>query len=172
MVPVSPIWILLSLSAWALYLLPGFALARLVSVRRDLEAWAVVAWGLVGMGGAGLIEFWATFASPYAGRGVGVLLPLGSAAYLVVSARRHRGLGTVRPFVAPVMLSVAYSFVVSAYGFLAGIDRPVFEFARFRFSHPLPVDNTLPYVFASDFWPVERTLPPHFGDILSSDRPP
>ena len=170
MVPVSPVWILLSLGSWVVYLLPGFALARFVSLRRPVESWVVISWGLVGMGLAGLLTFYAAVAGTAFGRAAVVVLPLAAFIYLVVSGIRRRGLGSVRPMVPPVLFASAYSLLVNALGFLPGIGGPVFEFARFRFSHSLPVDNTLPYLFATSIWSGETA--PHIGGWLSSDRPP
>lgn len=171
MVPVSRVWILLALASWVIYLLPGFALARFVSLRRVLESWVVISWGLLGMGAAGLFTFYATLAGSDVRRAVVVAVPVVTFAYLVVSAIRHRGLGSVRPLVPPVVFAMAYSLLVNALGLVPGAGASVFEFARYRFSHPLPVDNSLPYVFAASFSEPWST-PPEVGGWLSSDRPP
>jgi hypothetical protein len=68
-------------------------------------------------------------------------------------------------------LSIAYAFLILCIGFLHGGTANPLITATSRFSHILPGDNFIPYVFAEG---VRHGVvpPPIFAGWISSDRPP
>ncbi len=114
---------------------------------------SVVLIGLVGLAAIGLdgyLTFWLWFFSPSVGRWSDLLLPCIAAAFILQSfraldAQRRQAL---KELAIPLGLVAATSLLVVSTGFLyGGFDDP-FQTASVRFSHPLPPDNTIPYLFA------------------------
>src|SRR4051812_15730274 len=168
MLVVKPLilsFLLLAVSFYA----GGFLAARL-GCRR------VVLIGLSGLAAVGLdgyLSFWLWFLSPVVGRWSNLLLPILAALYIVGTFRaldRQRR-QALRELLLPLGLVGATAFLVASTGFLYGGLEDPFETASTRFSHPLPPDNTIPFVFAEGLanGHVKRPL---LADWLSSDRPP
>jgi len=77
------------------------------------------------------------------------------------------------PLGVPGLLTVLWAAFTLAMGFLYGGQDRSAQVAASRFSHLLPMDNQLPYLFARHIQQFGHSGPPiHVGDWLSSDRPP
>lgn len=74
-------------------------------------------------------------------------------------------------FIKPVFVWICYSVFILAISFAPSDLSDPLNFAALRFSHPLPVDNQLPLMFAEQIL-NGKVLIPMIGDWLSSDRPP
>ncbi|MDQ0587773.1 hypothetical protein [Variovorax paradoxus] len=77
-----------------------------------------------------------------------------------------------KELLTPFGLCLAYTAVllIVAIAPSGAIDQPL-EVARSRFSHALPMDNALPFLFSKNV--LANNYPsPMFGDWLGSDRPP
>lgn len=141
-----------------------------------LGARSVVLIGLSGLAAIGLdgyLAFWLWFFSPAAGRWSDLILPFLAAVFIVLSFRsldsaRQEAL---KELLVPLGLVGATSLLVVSTGFVYGGLEDPFATASTRFSHALPPDNTIPYLFAEGLvnGHVKRPL---LADWLSSDRPP
>ncbi len=128
---------------------------------------------LAQIGVTGYFVFWLWFVSPLIGRLFSLVLPLVSAAYLVFTFRQLdvNGKILIRSLLPPITLTGTATLLVLSAGFLyGGFDTPLTTAAT-RFSHPLPVDNELPYYFAVDL-AQGRSPKKLYAEWLSSDRPP
>jgi hypothetical protein len=133
------------------------------------------AYGLLSIGLAGTIVFFAWVLAPAAGATCGLLAVLLAVVGLALHAwRLHRqGLLTGLLPSATNLALVALGLLVLALGLLLLWGAPVdlYYAARERFSHPLPNDNELPAIIAARL--LEGTDPRGpIGSWLSSDRPP
>jgi hypothetical protein len=168
MLVVKPL--ILSFLLMSLFFYAGCSLAARLGFR------SVVLIGLSGLAAIGLdgyLSFWLWFFSPSAARWSNLLLPFLAAIYLFRSFRTldSQSRQALRELLVPLGLVCATSLLVASTGFLyGGLDDP-FETASLRFSHPLPPDNTIPFLFAEGLvnGHVRRPL---LADWLSSDRPP
>ena len=165
------IWpLLLSFLLIALTFYAGCFLAAQLGCRN------IVALGLSGLAAVGLngyLAFWLWFFSPAAGRWSNLLLPCCAAVYLVQSFRKldRQRRQVLKELSLPLGLAGATALLVLSTGFLYGGLEDPFQTAGARFSHQLPPDNTIPYLFAEGLvnGHVNRPL---LADWLSSDRPP
>ncbi len=158
---------------FVLLLLPALAVCACIlhkRVRSTLTAGLVL---LAGIGAAGYLIFWCYFFSPRLGYLVALALPVISVAFLVLVGRHldsgaRRVLATLIP---PVALTGVVAVLVLSVGFLYGGMQDPLHTASVRFSHQLPIDNTLPYSVARGL--LQGHIPkPLFADWLTSDRPP
>jgi hypothetical protein len=132
----------------------------------------LLAISLIGSGSAALLAFWAYFAAPAIGHACAFAVV---AVSLLVSFRQRRALDVQlrRRLLAPAALWCFGSLFLIFLGFLHGGVRQPIATATTRFSHQLPADNYLPLFFADALFTRGHDGPPaHFGDWLSSDRPP
>ena len=129
--------------------------------------------GLTAIGLSGYLAFWLWFFSPSAARWSNLLLPCCAAVYVLVcfwnlDGHKRR---ILKELSLPLGLAGATALIVVSTGFLYGGLEDPFETAGARFSHQLPPDNTIPFLFAEGLvnGHVKRPL---LADWLSSDRPP
>jgi len=78
---------------------------------------------------------------------------------------------SIRAFILPVGVWMAYSLFVLLLGFCVTGVNDVLNAASMRFSHALPIDNQLPFILADQI-SKGHVNHPMIGDWLSSDRPP
>lgn len=153
--------------------LPGIA-AGAFAVRRGLRNVVLVGLlELTAIGAAGYLAFWIWFLSPLAGSLFNALVRIIAAIALVHSFLRlsYLGRAVIVRLLLPLALSGATALMILASGFLyGGLENPS-QTAAQRFSHFLPIDNTLPSLFAEGVR-VGSVPKPLAGDWLSSDRPP
>lgn len=133
------------------------------------------AYGLLAIGAAGTVVFFAWVLAPTAGTACGFLTLLLAVAGLALHGRRlHRqGLLTgLLPSGANLTL-VALGLLVLTLGLLMlwGAPSDLYYAARERFSHPLPNDNELPAIIAARLLEGSDPRVP-IGSWISSDRPP
>lgn len=156
-----------------LLVLPGFAACAWAvyrGIRSVITAGVVL---LAGIGASGYLAFWFYFIHPRLGYILELLLPVGAGILLMwITPRLDPNAGKlVKVLIPPVMLIGAGALLVLATGFLYGGTQDALHTASVRFSHPLPSDNTLPYLFAKAL--RDGHVPrPLFLDWLTSDRPP
>jgi hypothetical protein len=101
------------------------------------------------------------------------LTPLICIACVVFAFRKmdSQGLRALRPLLVPALLVFTVSVMVLSSGFLYGNLHTPLDTPRVRFSHRLPGDDELPWLFASQLR-RGQVLKPMIQDWLSSDRPP
>jgi hypothetical protein len=133
------------------------------------------AYGLLGVGAAGLVVFFGWILAPGLGRLLAWTVVLGGALAAVALAVRLRHGDDVRGLLrsgAPVAAATVGLLVGTVGVFLLwGGSEGLYHLARVRFSHPLPIDNELPAMLAGRLLSGEDPRTP-VGDWLSSDRPP
>lgn len=129
--------------------------------------------GLTAVGLDGYLSFWLWFFSPFAGRWSNLLLPFLAAGFIFQSLRALDAPArqALKELLLPLTLVGLTSLLVASTGFVYGGLEGPFETASMRFTHPLPADNTIPYLVAEGVvnGHVRRPL---LADWLSSDRPP
>lgn len=124
-------------------------------------------------GAIGYFSFWVWFISPRLGRRLSVWLPILFVAALLFAIRRMDKTGRLllKALLTPIALTATVALMVLTAGFLYGGLLDPLETAWTRFSHPLPPDNTIPYLFAEGI--ARGHVPkPLIADWESSDRPP
>ena len=136
--------------------------ARHVSIR--------LAAGLACGGVTALLAFWTYYWNPAVGTVFSWALPLVSAAVAVVCLARDRRVA--EGLAAPLLLWAAASTFLLALGFAHGGTTDPMGTAAQRFNGGLPADNLIPSYFADWYYNHGHEPPIHFGDWLSSDRPP
>lgn len=156
-----------------LMFLPGFTLCAFAifrGVRGTLKL------GLIAMAGIsipGYVLFFLYVFSPKIAYASSATLPYVCAVLLLFFLLRVKPHERRRllPFLVPLALTLFATLGILSFGYLyGGSDFPNMT-ARNRFSHPLPTDNALPYLFAEGL--RKGAVPrPMTGDWLSSDRPP
>ena len=165
--------LLRTLCGFVLLVLPALAAASIALRSGVRDPLCLGLLQLAAIGGSGYLAFALWFAAPALGHWGSLLAPIVSALCLAwiypgLDAAARRVL--TRSFV-PLALVGAVSLLVVSAGFAyGGLDRP-FEIPALRFSHPLPPDNKIPYIFAEGIR-VGHVPKPLLGDWLSSDRPP
>lgn len=154
--------------------LPPFALAAFAIQRgvRDVTLTGLIA--LLGTAAVGYVSFWLWLLNPLLGHGWSLCLPVLSAAYLYFCLRAIPPVlrTLLRSLLFPMGLTVAAALLVLSTGFLYGGFESPMGTAATRFSHPLPPDNSIPYLFAEKVAHHEAAAGPLIGDWRSSDRPP
>lgn len=162
-----------TISHFVLLLLPCSAVCAFVVRRglRDIVLVGLVA--LLAIGATGYLAFCFWFIAPQLGRLFSLSLPIAAAAWLSWTLPRLDAAGRIalKALVMPVTLTGVSALLVLSTGFMfGGIDTP-FNTAGARFSHLLPTDNRLPYLFAEGIR-SGHVPKPLSRDWLSSDRPP
>lgn len=153
---------LLYAAEFVLLLAPGYALARALVRRWELDAAAtpVLAFAFAALGG--YAAFWCYFASPLLGRAVSVAWMLSACGAGVWIARR----GIARDEAVPLALTF---FAGLFYLAVLYLPAPAIG-AEHRFFVARPDDNVLPQLFAERlYWGQDAH---RLGDWLTSDRPP
>ena len=171
----SGAWYLVTLVAWhaALIVLP-VAASVLLSLRFGVRDELM-------LGGAGLVcgglfaylLFWVWLVGPLFGLAATVVLLLICLSIVVsLVVRLDRAvIASANALGVAGLLWVFYSLFLLTIGLAPfGLDHPLSDVAV-RFSHQLPMDNQLPYIFAQQVAAGQINIP-MIGDWLSSDRPP
>ncbi len=162
----------------AVLMLVPFAAGVLLAVRfRATQRTLLVSFGLCGVGLLGITTFGVYLLSASSGRIFAIAATFATLAAAVWAAVRLDGAQrtAVRELVPATALWLAYSMASVALGYLHGGVKGHELTAQFRYTHPLPYDNALPFWLAqqmqSSHRPLPATLPPH-GVWQGSDRPP
>jgi hypothetical protein len=162
-----------TISHFGLILLPCFAACAFVVRKgvRDIAVLGLVA--LIAIGASGYLAFWLWFFEPRLGRIFSLCLPIAAALLLIWAVPRLDAVGrsTLKALLTPMGLVGAAALLVLSTGFMFGGLETPFNTAGARFSHLLPADNQLPYLFAEGIR-TGHVPKPLSGDWLSSDRPP
>lgn len=128
---------------------------------------------LIAVAAVGYLGFWVYLLSPELGSQYGADLAIGAIILFCIQFRRldPEGKKALRSLVLPASLTGAAALLILSTGFLyEGVSNPLDTPAR-RFSHQLPPDNQIPFLFAEHL--REGRIPrPMLGNWLSSDRPP
>ncbi len=168
-------WRLLRLTALHFFVLASCALAVTIlaiwrGVRDKVYAGLIT---LAAMAFPGYCLFWLTLwnarVSHYAAIAAIIAAPLG----VVFGIRKldAPGRAILKTLIKPLLLTGAATLMVLASGFLYGGTQDALGWPKSRYTHLLPPDNELPYLFANGA--REPHVPtPLLGDWLSSDRPP
>ncbi len=158
---------------FALLALPAMAACAWAAAKDIRNPVTLASIALVAVGAVGYLGFWTYLLSPELGSHYAVDLAIGAAVLFGIQFRRLDAgrRKTLRTLILPTCLTGAIALLVLSTGFLyEGTSSPLDTPAR-RFSHQLPPDNQIPFVFAEHL--REGQIPrPMFGDWLSSDRPP
>jgi len=167
-------WLLIeAMVHFALLALPALAACAWAAARNVRNPVTLTAIALVAVATAGYLGFWIYLVSPELGSHFGIDLAIGAAILFGIQFRRldAEGRHALRSLILSASLTGAAALLVLSTGFLyEGVSSPLDTPAR-RFSHQLPPDNQIPFIFAEHL--REGRIPrPMFGDWLSSDRPP
>ena len=152
-----------------------FLVGSLLARRFSAHTAALVAAGLALFGIVSYAVGAIWYLSPEVGIWTSRSVLLLSAVVLILAAVRLRPVlvEVVRSVAVPFVLTVLYATTILGLGFMYGGYGTATDTAAGRFSWLLPIDNTLPYRFASHIEQFGHSVPvPHIGDWLSSDRPP
>jgi hypothetical protein len=160
-----------TLYLFVLLYLPALAAAAIALKRGSRDIALIGATALAAFGLNGYIVLWLWFCAARVGRLAALIIPIASALLIAYLLRDAFIRSRLRRILLPIGLSGVFSVLVLCAGFAyGGSDRP-YETAWVRFSHPLPPDNAIPYIFAEGVW--NQHIPkPMLGDWRSSDRPP
>ena len=153
--------------------LPAFALCTVLATKGVRNPVLLGVAALIAPALPAYLAFWVWLASPKAGKWFDFLF-LGIALFSCLYAIRKLKRDDWRPLSLvsiPIALSTFYAFLILCIGFLHGGTANPLITATSRFSHALPEDNFIPYVFAEALR-NRRVPPPSFAGWLSSDRPP
>lgn len=160
---------------FALFLLPGFALAATLRAKRPLSALAVIVLVIATSATLGYISFWAFFFAKLFGRIFSFAVYLSSASMLVLALRRNIDIKTtaklvVEPFCYVALAGLCYIcffflFINPAASGATHADERFFDQIR-------PGDNVIPLIFAEKIYGRKPLRPFCCGEWLSSDRPP
>ena len=153
--------------------MPALAVATAAVWRRCRDIVLVGLVALAATGGCGYLIFWIWFFSPRAGRFLAISIPILSVVWLAFAVVRLENAGRklISRLLLPILLSGAFSVFVVEAGFVyGGLETPL-AMPGTRFSHPLPPDNAIPFIFAEGIR-NHYISKPLFGQWRSSDRPP
>ena len=158
---------------FSLAVLPALAIGSF-AIRRGVRDLVLVGLlQLTSLGACAYISFWVWFAVRPLGDVFSLLLCLAAASWfgwtlwdLNLEARER-----LKQSLAPWAVAGAAALVILSSGFIyGGFEKPL-RTAAHRFSHVLPPDNAIPYLFAEGV--RSGSVPkPLIGDWHSSDRPP
>lgn len=165
--------LLRTISHFLLLLIPCAALCAWAVWRGVYDTIVLGAISLLGLAVPGYLVFWLWLLSPRVGHAVAFLVPLAGAAglTLLIGRRSAARRAVLKPLLFPAILMLLSSLWTTTGGFAYGGMRAPFITAWTRFSHPLPPDNTIPFLFAEGAR-SGHVPSPLLGDWLSSDRPP
>lgn len=131
------------------------------------------AWGLLGLGVAGLAVFFGWVLLPALGSLLAWAIAVGSAVVLGRLALRRRGLlpGPLAAAAPLVLVTVGLLLGTAGLFLLWGGPADLFQLARVRFTAPMPSDNEIPSLLAARLQAGQDPRTAVDG-WLSSDRPP
>ena len=156
--------------------MPAFALT-LLAVRKGLRDTVLLgAIGLATTAVAGYVVFFLFFLLSYRiVRPIGNAVEVVSVVYVLVAFRAssREGWKALQPLLAPALLVFTSALMFQAWTFAyEGLEKPLIT-PMFRFSQPLPGDNSLPYQMLHSMMNLDHRIPsPLVSEWLSSDRPP
>jgi len=154
-----------------LILLP-IAFCVIMALRRGVvDSVILLAIGACGSGLFVYSNFWSWWLKPELGIGFSVFCYIIMFLYLVKNLKPYIQAGDLESWLAPVALWIFYSLYILSVGLAPFGTNEVLANVAQRFSHPLPIDNQLPYIFAQQIASGSISIP-MIGDWLSSDRPP
>lgn len=158
----------------ALFLLPGFAIALLVSTRRNWCGERALMTMLVASASLGYIAFWVYFAGRSLGRAFSYGVMGAALAITVALLRTPAARAVARTIAVPIGYVAAVGACYTCLLFLYQDPWPSgAEFANVRFfNSEAPGDNQIPLIFAERIYAHEPLEPFCCGDWRSSDRPP
>jgi hypothetical protein len=153
--------------------LPPMAVCTWLVRRNMRNVVTLTSAALIAIGAVGYVGFLVFLLSPELGAHYGVDIAIGSA---IVFSLQFRGLNAdqrsaLRPLLLPALLVGTVAILVLSAGFLYGGTSSPFDTAFTRFSHKLPPDNEIPFLFAEHLH-AGQIPHPLLGDWLTSDRPP
>jgi hypothetical protein len=158
----------------ALFLLPGFAVALIVSARRKWCGERALMMTIVGSAALGYVAFWAYFGSRTLGRAFSYVVLAAAVAITAAILRQPSARAVARSIAVPVGYVAAVGACYTCLLFLyqdpwsSGA-----EVANVRFfSSEAPGDNRIPLIFAERIYAHQPVEPFCCGDWRSSDRPP
>ena len=158
---------------FALLALPAMAACALAAAKDIRNSVTLAGIALIAVAAVGYLGFWIYLLSPDLGSNYGADLAIGAAILFLIQFRRldPEGRKALRSLILPAALTGTAALLILSTGFLyEGVSSPLETPAR-RFSHLLPPDNQIPFLFAEHL--REGHIPkPMLGDWLSSDRPP
>jgi hypothetical protein len=166
------------LAQWALFLLPGFAAASLLTAKRRPPIAPIYLVIIVVIIGAtfGYLSFWAFFFSKGLGKFLTFAVYAVSVGVIVLPSVSLRAAikATAKLIAEPVCYAtVAGLCYISFYFLFTDPFTPGIGYASDRFFlEMLPGDNVIPLIFADRIYRREPVRPFCCGDWLSSDRPP
>ncbi|MFL6450855.1 MAG: hypothetical protein ACJ746_24720 [Bryobacteraceae bacterium] len=171
----TPIALLLFLVYFALFLLPGFAVATLVWRPKQTDSPVQLVVTISASAALGFLAFWAFFFSKAFGRALCFAVYAASVFLLIRASRRgNTVLLLFRNVRTPLLYTAATGLLYTSLFFLpsksVGSD-PEYPGARF-FAEGRPSDNLIPLFLADRLYDRRPIRPFCCGDWLSSDRPP
>ena len=125
---------------------------------------------VVALGVAGYLIFWIALAN-YAAYGIVKIAMLAALLVHCGAIAWRRGLASYRWLAEPLLYATLFAVIVITLGFSNGELGDPAQTAQNRFSHPLPIDNVIPWIVAEGL-KAGRIASPFGGDWLMSDRPP
>lgn len=167
---------IIALLLWhGLILALPFMAAVFEAVRRGIEDPMLLAlWGAAASGTCAYLSFWCLFFDPASGHFVLLAMLIAAGMVVLNSGVRLTSFQrkACKQIFLPFSLCLIYSaaLLIISISSVGPIDQPL-EVVRSRFSHVLPVDNALPFLFAKNVL-ANNFQSPMFADWLGSDRPP
>jgi len=161
----------------ALFLLPGFVAASVLTARRPIPALYLVMVVIAASATLGYISFWAFFFSKGLGRVLSFSVYVAAIGLLAIpnawnprTAMKATFDAIREPFLYVTLAGLCYMsfYLIFRDPFSPGIS---YSSDRF-FAELLPGDNIIPAIFAERIYMRQPVRPFCCGDWLSSDRPP
>lgn len=159
---------------FVLLALPFFA-ACAFAIRKNLRD--VVSVGLIGLAATalpGYVIFWSWFLSPKLIHSLATSALVAAVLWLFYffkySSREDRRI--LKILLGPLLLVFTSSLLILSTGFAYGGLRDPLTVATTRFSHQLPGDNAIPYIFLEGMIAAGHIPRPIMSNYNSSDRPP
>ena len=148
--------------------------AMLIAARRGVrDVPVLLCVGLAASGATAMLAFWAFWTDPRLGKAVAFALVVGSVLGIALCRPHRLDRRLLGDLAVPLALWALGSLFLLYLGFLHGGAGDPLVTATTRFSHQLPPDNQLPAYYADWYYQHgHSSVPPPFGDWLSSDRPP
>lgn len=151
-----------------------YAASTAFAARLTLAPWLALAAGAGALAVASMTQFWAMAVTPQAGAYVRLILVIAVTALTAEAITRRAP--SDRELLTPCALALFGLAVLLAALY---VDRgagsagwpDALRMAALRWTHELPADNQLPFLFG-EYIRLGQMASPFYGDWLSSDRPP
>jgi hypothetical protein len=167
--------LLVFLLNFAIFLVPGFAVAMATSVRREISPVQSIILLLVTSATLGYLAFWIYFESKQVGRIFSFAsVVIGAIILILALIRSPRPRVLARTLAVPLGCTavVGICYISLFYLFSDPLRSGADLGARRFFTGLRPGDNLVPLIFARKIYEGEPLKPFCCGDWLSSDRPP